>query len=67
MRRRIPKADAKKWTDPQRWAEFERWMKESFPQKRPTFYSDHGQIYAEVNDHGSYRGFTLHGQYLGLA
>ncbi len=48
-RRRITKADAKRMASAEEWRAFEKKLKQKYPKARPTFWSDGGAYYAQIN------------------
>ena len=61
-RRRITKSDAKNRVSSEEWATFLKNLKEH-PNARPSFWSDGGQIYAQIASAGGHSFLSISGQY----
>jgi hypothetical protein len=62
-RRRITISDAKRRVSSEEWATFLKKLKDQHPQARPSFWSDGGQIYAQIADAGGHSFLSISGQY----
>jgi len=63
VRRRITKSDAKRRVSSEDWASFLKNLKGQHPGARPSFWSDGGQIYAQIASAGGHSFLSISGQY----